>query len=286
MAVTFKKYHGLGNDYLVYDTIKNDYEITPEKARLICNRNFGVGSDGILAGPIFEEDGIHVKILNPDGSEAEKSGNGMRIFARYLKDNDYIQKKQFTLQTSGGPLKVTYLNESGSRLRISMGKLSFNSEEIPVTGEKRRVINEDMVFGGKTYQVTCATIGNPHCVIPMEDISKEKVCEIGRYTEHADCFPNRINTEIMKIMDEYNIQIECYERGAGYTLASGTSSCAAAGAAYQLGLTGNKVTVHMPGGELQVEIEDDGEVLMTGDVGYIGTITLGYEFLAKLRVFR
>lgn len=284
MAVTFKKYHGLGNDYLVYDCIKNSYELTPMRAKMICDRHFGVGSDGILVGPFFEEDGIHVKIYNPDGSMAEESGNGIRIFARYLKDNDYVQKKHFVLHTDRGPVEVTYLNENGSRLRASMGKLNFFSDEIPVTGPRREVVNEEMEFGGNTYKATCVSVGIPHCVIPMDEISREKICAIGKFSEDAPCFPNRMNTVIMQPIDEYNIAIEIHERGAGYTLASGSGSCAAAGVAYRLGLASNKMTVHMPGGELQVEIGEDGEVLMTGDVGYVGTTTLGYEFLAKLRV--
>ncbi|SHK13394.1 diaminopimelate epimerase [Hespellia stercorisuis] len=283
MKITLERYHGLGNDYVVYDPGKNELQLNTENVKMICNRNLGLGSDGVLEGPILGEDGLSVRIWNPDGSIAEKSGNGVRIFAKYLKDAGYVQKKTFTLKTDGGDVEIVYLNEDGSRLRVSMGKLSFWSDDIPVTGERREVINEDMVFGRTLYPATCVSIGNPHCVIPMREISEPLVCKIGNYSEVARYFPNRINTQIMKVIDQENIAIEIFERGAGYTLASGTGACAAAGVAYKLGLTNSKVVVHMPGGELMVEVTEDWEVYMTGDVFYVAKICLSNEFTEKLR---
>ena len=283
MQIVLEKYHGLGNDYLVFDPNKNELELNEANVKMICNRNVGLGSDGILEGPLLGEH-LAVKIWNPDGSVAEKSGNGVRIFAKYLKDAGYVQKKNYALMTDGGIVEVTYLNEEGSRLRISMGKLSFVSEEIPVIGERREVINEDMVFGNNLYPATCVSVGNPHCVIPMQEISKELVCKIGVHSERARYFPERVNTEIMKVTDRNNIAIETYERGAGYTMATGTGACAAAAVAYKLGLTENKMLVHMPGGDLQVEITDDWNVYITGDVFYIAEIKLSTEFSEMLRV--
>ena len=281
--VTFEKYHCMGNDYLVFDPNHNELELDQANVKMICDRNEGLGADGVLEGPILKEDGMHVKVWNPDGSESETSGNGVRIFAKYLKDAGYVQKKNFKLYTGNGPVEVTFLNEDGSRLRVSMGKLSFWSDEIPVIGERREVINEDMVFGRTLYPVTCVSIGNPHCVIPMREISKPLVCKIGDYSEIARYFPNRINTQIMQVRDKENIAIEIFERGAGYTRASGTGACAAAGVAYKLGLTNSKVIVHMPGGELQVEIGDDWEAYMTGDVFYVAAVKLSSEFVEMLR---
>lgn len=283
MQIVLEKYHGLGNDYLVFDPNKNELELNEANVKMICNRNVGLGSDGILEGPLLGEH-LAVKIWNPDGSVAEKSGNGVRIFAKYLKDAGYVQKKNYELMTDGGIVEITYLNEEGSRLRISMGKLSFVSEEIPVIGERREVINEDMVFGNNLYPATCVSVGNPHCVIPMQEISKELVCKIGVHSESARYFPERVNTEIMKVTDRKNIAIETYERGAGYTMATGTGACAAAAVAYKLGLTENKMLVHMPGGDLQVEIADDWNVYITGDVFYIAEIKLSTEFSEMLRV--
>ncbi|GAA0807504.1 diaminopimelate epimerase [Faecalicatena orotica] len=283
MKITLERYHGLGNDYLVFDPNKNELKLNKENVEMLCNRNMGLGSDGILEGPFIGEKHMSLKIWNPDGSIAEKSGNGVRIFAKYLKDAGYVQKKNYKLVTDGGLVEITYLNEDGSRLRISMGKMSFWSDEVPVTGERREVINEDMVFGRTLYPVTCVSVGNPHCVIPMREISKPLVCKIGNYSEVARYFPERINTEIMKVIDNNNISIETFERGAGYTMATGTGACAAAGVAYKLGLTGNKVIVHMPGGELQVEIDENWDVYMTGEVFYVAKICLSNEFVEKLR---
>lgn len=282
-CITMIKYQGLGNDYLVLDPNKNRVQLQGKKIALLCQRGFGLGADGVLYGPIEIDGKMGVRIFNSDGSEAAISGNGVRIFAKYLKDAGYVQKKNYKLVTDGGLVEITYLNEDGSRLRISMGKMSFWSDEIPVTGERREVINEDMVFGRTLYPVTCVSVGNPHCVIPMREISKPLVCKIGNYSEVARYFPDRINTEIMKVIDNNNISIETFERGAGYTMATGTGACAAAGVAYKLGLTGNKVIVHMPGGELQVEIDENWDVYMTGEVFYVAKICLSNEFVEKLR---
>lgn len=286
MKLTLEKYHGLGNDYFIYDVNKNDITLTEERVKLLCNRHFGMGADGILEGPFTTESGIEVHIWNPDGSRTAISGNGIRIFAKYLKDASYVQKKTFHINTGDGQVEVCYLNEEGSRLRVSMGKVTFWSDEIPMIGERREVINEDMVLGNGLYPATCCSVGNPHCVIPMREISKELVEKIGIQAETARYFPNRVNTQIMKVIDENNIQIEIFERGAGYTNASGTGACAAAAVAYKLGVTNNGVMVHMPGGTLQIEVSEDWETYMTGDVSYIGSMSLGSEFIEKLRALK
>ena len=264
MRIVVEKYHGLGNDYLVYDPNKNKLKLTPSNVQLMCNRNFGVGADGILEGPILDGEQISMVVWNPDGSAAQKSGNGVRIFAKYLKDAGYVQKKDFTIFSQGGEASIHYLNEEGTRLKASMGKVSFWSDDVPVEGPRREIINETMVFGRIPYPVTCLSIGNPHCVILMDEISKDLVCRIGRYSESAKQFPEKINTQIMKVLDRTHIQTEVYERGAGYTLASGSGCCAAAAAACRLGLTDPKMFVQMPGGTLELEIDGEGVVHMTG----------------------
>lgn len=278
----FEKYNGLGNDYLVYDCIKNKDELSENEIIKICNRNFGVGSDGILVGPYIDDGKYSVKIFNPDGSEAEKSGNGVRIFAKYLKDVGYVKEDNFILKTLGGDVKVNYLNKNGTMIKVSMGKLSFESDIVGVTGAKREVVNEKLKFGDNEYNCTCVSIGNPHCVIPVNDVSKELVCKIGKYSECAKYFPNRINTQIVKVLDRNNIKIEIYERGAGYTLASGSSSCAAAGASFKLGLVDNNITVHMPGGNLEIEIDKDYNINMTGSVEGVCSVKLKKEFIFEL----
>lgn len=274
----FYKYHGLGNDYLVYDSNKNRDILKREDIIKICDRNFGLGSDGILAGPYLVDGKVSVKIFNPDGSEAEKSGNGVRIFAKFLKDAGYVTTEECILHTLGGDVFVTYNNDTGTSITVSMGKLDFSKEAIGAINVPDEVVNTKLMFNNMAYSCTCVSIGNPHCVIPMEDISKEKVCQIGKYSETAQYFPNRINTQIVKILDCHNIQIEIYERGAGYTLASGSSSCAAAGATVRLGMTESPVNVHMPGGVLHMEIDDSYYVHMTGEVEYIGKMEIFEKF--------
>jgi diaminopimelate epimerase len=171
MDVHFKKYHGLGNDYLVIDPNVRDVAMTEANIRLICDRNFGVGSDGILYGPLLDGDIPRLRILNPDGSEAEKSGNGLRIFAKYLVEKKYVRSKTFQIKTLGGTVSVQVKDDAANRIRINMGKVTFISSEIPVSGERREVVNETLNVNGADYQVTCLSIGNPHCVIPMEQVS-------------------------------------------------------------------------------------------------------------------
>lgn len=289
MATVYKvfKYHGLGNDYLVYDPNQKEHELAAREIQMICDRHFGVGSDGILMGPYFKSlpggvQRIVVKIMNPDGSEAEKSGNGVRIFAKYLRDAGYIQKKNCVIETMGGDVEVHFLNEEGSMLRVSMGKTTFDSDKIPMAGAIREVVNEPMRFAGKQWNITCVSIGNPHCIIPVPRVSRELVEVLGPIVESAASFPNRVNVQIMEVVDRNRIRIEIYERGAGYTLASGTSSCAAAVAAYRLGLTDRRMVVEMPGGELEIEIAPDGMVFMTGSVASVGEFVFSEEFFNKL----
>ena len=266
MAVHFKKYHGLGNDYLVIDPNVQDFEMTEANIRLICDRNFGVGSDGILYGPRFE-DGVPVlRIFNPDGSEAEKSGNGLRIFAKYLFEKQYVRSKGFQIKTLGGIVDVQVQDKTANLIRINMGKVTFLSNEIPVAGDRREVVNEALDINGTEYKVTCLSIGNPHCVIPMPQVSEETARAIGPFVENHKMFPNRINMQIVRVIDRANIDIRIWERGAGYTLASGSSSCAAAAASRKLGFVDNDITVHMPGGTLRIEIGADGRIHMTGPV--------------------
>jgi len=280
----FRKYHGLGNDYIVIDPNKNRLTLDKDTIVAICDRNKGVGSDGILYGPMVEGDQISLRIFNPDGSEAEKSGNGLRIFSRYLFDEKYIKDKKFRIQTLGGEVSVEILDETGSMIKIDMGKVTFQSSEIPVAGAKREVIDEPLEINGHNYKVTCLSIGNPHCVIPMNEISEKIARELGPYVENHKNFPNKINMQLLKVLDRKNIQIEIWERGAGYTLASGSSSCAAVSAVHKLGLIDDSVTVHMPGGELKIEIATDLQVFMTGPVESIFSGSYEADFKPKLHI--
>lgn len=283
MKWDYFKYHALGNDYIVIDPNITNMEMKKEKIKLICDRNFGIGSDGILYGPILNGQEISLKILNPDGSEAEKSGNGIRIFSKYLLDADYVRDNKFSLNTLGGKVAVEIIDAKGQLIKVDMGNVTFLSNEIPVNGQPREVVDELLESNNEKFRITCLSIGNPHCVIPMAEISKQIAKQIGPKIENHPLFPNRINMQILKVIDRNNIQIEIWERGAGYTLASGSSSCAAASAAFKLGLVDNEVKVHMPGGVIQVNIKNDGHILMTGSVNSVSKGVFTEEFWMNIR---
>jgi len=266
MNFAFTKYHALGNDYLVINPKDLPAPLTTEQVKTICHRNFGVGSDGILLGPLPSSTAkCALKIYNPDGSIAEKSGNGVRIFSRYLWDIKFVGDDEFALQTDGGVVRSTVF-DGGKMARVEMGKVSFDSEKIPVTGPKREVINEKISVGGREFTFCAATIGNPHCVLPLPEISAKLAHEFGPLLEVHPNFPRKTNVQFLKVLDRANIQIEIWERGAGYTLASGSSSSASAAVAHKLGLVDRNVSVHMPGGIIKIEIGDDFAIRMTGSV--------------------
>lgn len=279
-TITMSKYHGLGNDYLVLDPNKNEIQLQERKIEMLCRRNFGVGADGILYGPIVEEGKIKVRIYNPDGSEAERSGNGVRIFAKYLLDAGYVSEKKFVLTTASGDVEIEFLDDAGTKMRVNMGRPDFASDKIPVVGLSSEIINEPVMFAGNFYNMTCLSVGNPNCVIMTEEVTKQKAKDLGPYVESAEYFPERINMQLCKVIDRQNVEIEIFERGAGYTLASGTGACAAAAAAYRMGIVDEKIMVHMEGGELEIEIADDQTMFMTGTVAAVGTFTLAENFFS------
>ena len=201
------KYHAIGNDYIVINPKDTSTSLTIEQIQKICHRNFGVGSDGILYGPVKSEQGqFSLKILNPDGSEAEKSGNGLRIFSRYLWDMQLVKDKPFTIETLGGLVKSIVFNH-GKTVRVEMGKVSFQSNKIPVTGEPREVISENITVDNKSFTFCAATIGNPHCVIHLPEISPDLAKQYGHLIETHNYFPNRTNVQFMKVLDRENIQL-------------------------------------------------------------------------------
>jgi diaminopimelate epimerase len=271
------KYHGLGNDYLVMDPAELGRDLTPREIRVICHRNYGIGSDGILWGPLptpLAE--FRLQIFNPDASEAEKSGNGIRIFSRYLFDRGLVGSEPFTVLTLGGRVRAR-VHPGGGLVDVEMGQVSFAADRIPVLGATGEVLGDVLEVGARKLGFSAATIGNPHCVLPMDEISPELARSLGPEIERHPRFPRRTNVQFLKVLDRSNIQIEIWERGAGYTLASGSSSSAAAAVAYRLGLCDSRITVHMPGGELTIRIGPDFAIDMTGPVARVGEATLAAE---------
>ncbi len=280
----FYKYHALGNDYLVLDPrdYPNETAPTPRQIRVICHRNFGIGSDGILWGPLRAADAdFGLRIFNPDGSEAEKSGNGLRIFSRFLWDRGLVKTPRFTIATPGGVVEAEVKN--GHRITVAMGRVSFESGKIPVSGPPREVLNEQITILDRTFTFCAATIGNPHCVIPLAEISPELARKYGPGIETHPNFPNRTNVQFMQVLDRNNLRLEIWERGVGYTLASGSSSAAASAVAHRLGLVDRQVAVHMPGGQISVEIGPEYAIRITGPVVKVAEGTLHPElFVTKV----
>ena len=260
------KYHALGNDYVVIHPTDLDRTLDAKYVQLICHRNYGIGSDGILLGPLDSNTcDFRLRIFNPDGSEAEKSGNGLRIFSRFLWDQGLVGKNHFTVETLGGPV-TCHIEEGGKAVTVEMGEVSFLSTRIPVTGEKREVLRENIEVDGTAFQYCAATVGNPHCVVLCDEPSPQLARHYGPLIETDSRFPNRTNIQFLKIIDRQNIQIEIWERGAGYTLASGSSSTAAAAVAYRLDLCDPDIVVHMPGGNLNILLSRTFAATMTGPV--------------------
>ncbi|MCX5734677.1 MAG: diaminopimelate epimerase [candidate division NC10 bacterium] len=284
MLDEFVKSHGLGNDYIVLDQAQLSRPLTPEAVRTICDYHFGVGSDGILLVVPGTEADFGVRIFNPDGSEAEKSGNGIRILAKFLYDHGYAPRPELTISTLGGLVRA-WLDLDGDRVRMitaDMGQATFVSAEIPVAGPRREVVRETLAVDDQRLTVTCVSVGNPHCVIFTDALDVDEVKRLGPKIERHPSFPNRINVQFAKLLGRDRVSILIWERGAGYTLASGTSSCAVAAACVKNGLTDRTVTIESPGGALAVSIGDTWGLTLTGPVSEICRGRLSEDLLRGL----
>jgi diaminopimelate epimerase len=271
----YVKSHGLGNDYIVIDPAKVPFAVTPEAVRLICDRHRGVGSDGILLVSAGDGADFGVRIFNPDGSEAEKSGNGARIFAKFLREHGYTDRDRFTLNTPGGRVACALELENGRvrQVTVDMGKARFDPPaEIEVDGQR--------------LEVTSVSMGNPHCVVVVPDLSAIDVPGLGPKIERHPAFPKRTNVQFAQVVSRTEVRILIWERGAGYTLASGSSSCAVVAACHRRSLVDSDVTVTMPGGRLRITIADDGEIRMRGPVEEISTGDLSPDLLRRLTLAR
>ena len=278
----FHKYHALGNDYIVIDPATCDLEMTVDIMQLICHRHYGVGSDGILYGPLQREGKLAVDIYNSDGSVAEKSGNGIRIFSRYLREAGYMPNDDFTLATRGGDVTVHFDATDGSLSTVNMGKVTFWSEDIPVVGPPRQVLREHVTIAGRDLEFSAASLGNPHCVVILDEVNAGIAHTYGPLLETHPLFPRRTNVQFVRVLDRANLQIEIWERGSGYTLASGSSSCAAVTVAHHLGYCDSHVQVHLPGGVLDITVKPDYQVWLQGWVASVGHGDFSEEFRQKL----
>ncbi len=282
----FVKTHGLGNDYIVMDAAKCDFEFTEKNIQLICDVHYGIGSDGILVLVESNRADFGLRILNPDGSEAEKSGNGLRIFAKFLHDYAYTNQTSFSIDTLGGVVQAEVIETVNGRARmikVDMGAAIFESAKVPVKSDLPECLDDTLELDGMTYTINCVSVGNPHCVVIKDELSVDEIMQYGTQIENHPKFPNRINVQFAQVHARDLVEILIWERGAGWTLASGSSSSAVAAIMVKKGLTDRKLTLKMPGGELKLEIDEDWQIHMTGEVREIATGVLSSELLDDLK---
>ena len=281
----FVKSHGLGNDYIVIDPEKVSFDFKSEVIQLICHRNYGVGSDGILLLNITNKADFGLRILNPDGSEAEKSGNGIRIFAKFLYDQGYTNKQKFSIDTPGGLVNAEIVTKNGKAhyIDVDMGMASFNSKDIPVEGAEREVVGEELRVNGDIFKFTAVSVGNPHCVIFVEELNQGLIKKVGPIIENHLIFPNRTNVQFARVKSPSEVEILIWERGAGYTLASGSSSCAVAVASVKNGLTENELKIIMPGGELDIKVNEDWSLRMKGPAEEVYSGIFSSELIQRIK---
>jgi diaminopimelate epimerase len=264
----FTKSHGLGNDYLVVDPAELPFELSPRRVQLLCDRHIGVGSDGLLV----LEGALGVRIFNPDGSEAEKSGNGLRIFAKWLYDTGRQRSPAFTIQTRGGDAAVELETVGGRAVQVSVDM------GIPVFRQDVATLE----VGTERLAVTALSMGNPHCVLIRDELDIIELRRLGPLIENHPAFPDRTNVQFTRVVDRARVEILIWERGAGETQASGSSASAVVAACHKLGLVDRDVTVSMPGGELNIRIDERGCVILRGPVEEVAHITLSPELIARL----
>ena len=281
----FVKSHGLGNDYFTLNEAELSFSLNEKNIQMLCDVHYGIGSDGILLKVPSSKADFGLKIYNPDGSEAEKSGNGLRIFAKYLYDYGHTSGKKFTIETLGGLVTAEISQETNGKanqVKVDMGKAIFNSHQVPVLSDESECLDHPLNIIDETYLINCVSVGNPHCVILRDRLSKAEILKHGSEIENHPLFPNRINVQFAKVLSRSEVEILIWERGAGYTLASGSSSCAVAAVMVKKGLTDRKLTLKMPGGILHIEIDEAWNIRMEGEVKEIASGYLSDELIADV----
>ena len=254
----FEKWQGCGNDFIIINSIQTEKIDTAEKIQKLCDRHFGIGADGVIYVLPSEVADVRMRIFNADGSEAEMCGNGIRCFTKFLlgEKSDALQ-----VETGAGVLIVQLEN---NLVTVDMGEPVLDAKKIPVTFNKEKVIAEPLEVDGETFKITCVSMGNPHCVIFVDDLSKINLEQLGKKFEHNKIFPRRTNTEFVKVLSRTELRMRVWERGSGITLACGTGTCATVVAANLNGLSEKSATVHLDGGDLQIEWGADNHIYMTG----------------------
>lgn len=275
----FTKMQGLGNDYVYVNCFKETIENPPEMAKKVSNRNFGIGSDGLIMINPSDVADFEMEMYNADGSRSEMCGNGIRCVGKYVYDYGLTEKEHISVETLAGIKYLDLTVEDGKvkLVKVDMGNPELVPANIPIVADGDRVIDEPINVNGTEYRMTGVSMGNPHAVVYVEDVKGLDIEKIGPAFENHERFPNRVNTEFVKVLDRNTVEMRVWERGSGETMACGTGACAVAVACILNGLTEDKVTVKLLGGDLQIEWDKEADkIYMTGpaEVSFDGEINL------------
>ena len=274
--MNFSKYHGLGNDYILINEYKTEVISETQKelwSRSLCQRNFSIGADGILfvCPPTQQDVDIRMRIFNADGSEAEMCGNGIRCFSKYIYEQGISKNTKLRIETLAGIKNVSLSieNDKVISIKVDMGIPKVLRNEIPMAGPNTEVIMEPLQVMGEKFLITCVSMGNPHCILFMDDLEELDISR-GKKIEYHEVFPQRINVEYVKVLNKDEIQMRVWERGVGETLACGTGACASVVASVLNKKTNRKVTVHLLGGNLNIFWDEkDNHIYMTGPAEHV-----------------
>jgi len=274
----FVKAQGIGNDFILIDCLRDNLGDTNLAALAVrlCDRNFGIGGDGLILILPSERADCRMRVINSDGSEAEMCGNGIRCLAKYLFDRG-LAGESVAVETLAGVKTVAVVARDGQGVRftVDMGVPRLEAEEIPVSGFEGKVISRPLDVDGRRFNITCVSMGNPHCVIFADSRERSTLENLGPKIENHPAFPNKTNVEFVRLINDHELQVNVWERGAGITLACGTGACASVVAGVLNGKVGRKATVHLPGGDLLIDWHEDGSVYMTGPAEEVFTGRIG-----------
>ena len=258
--ITFTKMHGCGNDFVVLDCMERPPADLAEIARNLCHRRFGVGADQLLTIRPSDSADFRMEIYNADGGEVEMCGNGIRCFAKYVYEHGLTGKREIEVDTLAGVIRPRL---KGDRVEVDMGRPVLEGRDIPVDADGR-IVNRPLTVDGNDYAVTCVSMGNPHCVLYVDDVEPLDLPGLGPLFEHHGFFPNRVNTEFVQVLAPDEVRMRVWERGAGETWACGTGASAVCVAGALTGKSEKRITVHLIGGDLEIDWADDDRVYMTG----------------------
>ena len=267
MEFSFTKWQGTGNDFVMIDCLKEPEADYVSAAVELCDRHYGIGADGILLVLPSDKADIRMQIINADGSEAEMCGNGIRCFASYVYEKGYVKFEEFTVETGAGILVPKIMEKHGAEamVKVDMGEPILEGEKIPVAGYgMNRIVAEPITVKDKEFKMTCVSMGNPHCVIFVDDAENFPIHEYGPLVERHEKFPKRVNAEFIQVIDRKHLRMRVWERGAAVTLACGTGACATTAAAILNDFTDRNIEIQLDGGKLNIEWADNNHLYMTG----------------------